>query len=53
MILPFYFARVKPHLEHQVQLWGPQHWKDIELLDRVRRRATKLIRDLEWSRNFT
>jgi len=46
-ILPLRFTLVTPHLESCVQLWSPQHREDMELLEQVQRKATKMIRGLE------
>jgi len=43
-----YRTFIRPHLEYAIQVWSPYMKRDIECLEKVQRRATKLV---SWLKN--
>ncbi|KAK4305922.1 hypothetical protein Pmani_022196 [Petrolisthes manimaculis] len=46
IILPLYLSLVRPILDFGVQCWSPHLAKDIQAIERIQRRATRLVPDL-------
>jgi len=47
-VLRLYKGLVRPHLEHNAPVWSLHLKKDIEMLEQVQRRATKMIKGM-WN----
>ena len=43
LIIPLYKTIVRLHLEYCIQAWRPYRKNDIDMVERVQRRATKMI----------
>ena len=47
-ILPkLYMSMVRPHLEYGNVIWGPHFKGDMEAIEKVQKRATKMIPNLK------
>ena len=46
LILPLYKSLVCPHLEYAMQFWSPNFRSDIDKIEKIQRRATKMIPEI-------
>jgi len=47
VILPLYTELVRSHLERCVQIWSPQYRRDMDALEHIQERATKMTHGIE------
>jgi ribonuclease P/MRP protein subunit RPP40 len=55
IIMKLYKSLVRPHLDYCIQVWRPHLGKDIELLERVQRRMTRMVegcKDLSYEKRL-
>ena len=55
LIIPLYKAIVRPRVEYCIQPWRPYRKNDIDIFERIQRRATKIIpelRDLSYEKRL-
>ena len=45
-LLPLYKALVRPHIEYCVQAWRPYYQKDVDNLEKIQRRATRMMEEV-------
>ena len=47
VISPLYKFIVRPHLDYCMQKWRPHYRKDLDKLEKVQRRTTRMVEGLE------
>ena len=47
VILPLHFTLMRSQLKYCIQMWSPQYRRDIDLLECVQNRTTKVIQGME------
>ena len=43
-----YVSLIRPHLEFAVSVWNPYQKKDIDKLEKIQHKATKLVPKIKW-----
>ena len=47
VMLPLYKSIMRPHLDYCVQAWRPHYRKEIDKLEKMQRKVTKIVKGLE------
>ena len=46
LVLPLYKSLIRSYLEHAVEFWSPHLRRDIDKIEKIQRRATKMIPEI-------